>query len=555
MARYVIIGGVAGGATAAARLRRLDEKAEIVILERGEFVSFANCGLPYFIGGAITRREKLFLQTPRGFKDRFNIDVRVKTEAVRIRAAERVVEIRDLETGARSDLSYDALVLSPGAEPVKPRIPGVDDPAVFTVRNVPDADAIIRRIESAGAGKAVVVGAGFIGLEMAENLSRRGLSVTLVEALDQVLPVMDFEMAAPIQAVLRSHGVDLRLGARVEGFARDAKGLSVLLGGGAALPADIVILSIGVKPEIGLARDAGLAIGPAGGIGVNGRMQTSDPAIYAVGDAIEFPHPVTGKPSLAYLAGPANRQGRIAADNIALGGRSAYRGSVGTAIVRVFELDAGICGLSEKGLLAAGIPHRSIVVHGNAHAGYYPDHKPISIKLLFAPETGRLLGAQAVGGEGVDKRIDVLSMTIRNGGNVRDLAELEHAYAPQFSPARDPVMVAGFAAENALSGLVKPVAWKDVPALAAAGCRLLDVRSPKEFAAGTIEGAVNIPVDELRSRLQELKRDEPVMTFCAMGLRSYVAARVLMQNGFTDVSCLSGGFATYGPAMKERSIP
>jgi NADPH-dependent 2,4-dienoyl-CoA reductase/sulfur reductase-like enzyme/rhodanese-related sulfurtransferase len=552
MARYVIIGGVAGGATAAARLRRLDENSEIVLLERGDYVSFANCGLPYFIGGAITRREKLFLQTPQGFKSRFNIDVKVKSEAVRINAAERTVEVRHVETGALSRFSYDALVLSPGAAPVKPRLPGVEDPAVFTVRTVPDADAIIKRIESSAAKAAVVVGAGFIGLEMAESLTRRGIAVTLVEAMDHVLPPLDFEMAAAVQAALRSGGVSLRLGERVEGFGRNAHGLVVRLAGGVELPADLVVLSVGVKPEIGLAKGAGLAIGPAGGILVNGFLQTSDPRIYATGDAIEFPSPITGKSATTFLAGPANRQGRIAADNIVLGNRRTYGGSIGTAIVRVFDLSAGICGASEKGLEQAGIPYRSVLVHGNSHAGYYPDHKPIAIKILFSPEKGALLGAQAVGADGVDKRIDLLSLVIKKGGSIHDLAELEHAYAPQFSSARDPVMVAGFAAENALDGLVKPVAWKDVSALAAAGSLLLDVRSSKEFAAGTIPGAINIPVDDLRARLAELKREKPVMTFCAMGLRSYVAARMLMQSGFGDVTCLSGGYATYSQAIREQ---
>ena len=552
MARYVIIGGVAGGATAAARLRRLDEKAEILLLERGEFVSFANCGLPYFIGGAISRREKLFLQTPQGFKSRFNIEVKVRSEAVGIDAAGKTVEVKDLASGTVSRIPYDALVLSPGAEPVKPRLPGVDDPAIFTVRTVPDADAIMRHIEAASAQSAVVVGAGFIGLEMAESLTKRGITVTLVEALDQVLPALDYEMAAAIQGTLRSNGVALRLGGRVEGFARKDGKLAVRLAGGVELPADLVVLSIGVKPEIGLAKQAGLAIGPAGGIVVKGFLQTSDPHIYATGDAIEFPSPITGKSATAFLAGPANRQGRIAADNIVLGNRRSYTGSIGTAIVRVFDLSAGICGVSEKGLAQAGIPHRVVLIHGNSHAGYYPDHKPIAIKILFAPDTGMLLGAQAVGADGVDKRIDLLSLVIKKRGSIHDLAELEHAYAPQFSSARDPVMVAGFAAENALAGLMNPVAWKDVPAFSAAGCRLLDVRSPKEFAAGTIPGALNIPVDELRGRLDELERKAPVMTFCAMGLRSYVAARVLMQSGFSDVTCLSGGYTTYSQAMRER---
>ena len=550
MARYVIIGGVAGGATAAARLRRLDEKAEIVVVERGEHVSFATCGLPYFIGREIQRRDKLFLQTPQGFKSRYNIDVRVRTEAVKIDPARKTVEVRDIAAGSVSRISYDALVLSPGAEPVRPKLPGINDPAVFTLRTVPDADAIVKHIESTAVKTAVVVGAGFIGLEMAENLVRRGIGVTLIEALDQVLPALDFEMAAPIRDELASRGVALLLGARVEGFTRGPGGLQVALAGGAAIPADLVILSIGVRPETGLAREAGLAIGPAGGIAVNEFLQTSDPGIYAVGDAVEFANPITGANALAFLAGPANRQGRIAADNIVRGNRSAYGGSVGTAIVKVFGLAAGICGASEKALQKAGIPHASTLIHANAHAGYYPGATPIALKVLYAPGDGRLLGAQAVGAEGVDKRIDIISFIVRKKGSVHDLSEMEHAYAPQFAPARDPVIIAGFAAENALQGLVRPAAWTEIAGLMRAGACVLDVRSPKENAAGSIPGALNIPVDELRARAAEIPREKPVVAYCAMGLRSYVAARMLMQIGFRDVRCLSGGYTTYASAMR-----
>ena len=553
MARYCIIGGVAGGATAAARLRRLDENAEIIIFEKGGYVSYANCGLPYYIGSVIPDRNRLFVQTPRGFKDRFNIDVRVNTEVVRILPGERNLELRDLATGAVSRESYDKLVLSPGAEPVRPPIPGIDSEGIFTLRNVADTDRIKEYIDRQRPKNAVVVGGGFIGIEMAENLSLLGMDVTVVEMAEQILVNLDYEIAAEVQGHLAAHGVNLFVKDGVASFEKKGDAIVIRLSSGREISAGIVILSIGVRPDTALARDAGLAIGGRGGIAVNEYLLTSDPNIYAVGDAIEFPNPVTRLPVITFLAGPANKQGRIAADNIALGNKRKYAGSLATFAVKVFDMTVASTGASSKLLAANGIPHLASLTHSGSHAGYYPGAAPISMKLLFSPGDGRLLGAQAAGTDGVDKRIDVFSAIIGMKGTIYDLMEFDHAYAPPYSSAKDPVNIAGFAAENILTGLTKVVHWNEISGLDPHKTFLLDVRTRGEFSQGHIDGSVNIPVDELRQNSGKIPKGKPIVLYCAVGLRAHVATRILMQSGFDDVSNLSGGYKTYSLARQKFS--
>jgi NADPH-dependent 2,4-dienoyl-CoA reductase/sulfur reductase-like enzyme/peroxiredoxin family protein/rhodanese-related sulfurtransferase/TusA-related sulfurtransferase len=552
MARFVIVGGVAGGASTAARLRRLDEKADIVLIERGEYVSYANCGLPYYAGGEIAERERLFVMTPEKFRGWLSVDVRVSTEAIAIDRNARTVRVRDLKDGTESSIAYDALVLSPGAEPIKPPIPGVDLEGIFSLRSVPDIDRIKRHLDTRRPERAIVVGGGFIGLEMAENLARRGVAVTVVEALPQVMNPLDPEMAAIVHQQLKSKGVGLALSNAVKSFERKGSRIAVRLEGGESLEADLVLLSIGVKPDTALARSAGLELAKNGAIKVDRYLRTSDPHIFALGDAVEFPHPVSGIPSTVPLAGPANKQARVVAANAVEPGSRVWNGALGTAIAKVFDIAAASTGLSEKACKAAGIPCRALVTHGSSHAGYYPGAVPISIKTVFSPD-GRLLGAQVVGFDGVDKRIDLLAEALRRGSDVRELGEIEHAYAPPFSSAKDPVNIAGMAAENLLAHMTETVAWSEVAALVDSGACFLDVRSKDEFALGSIPGAVSIPIDELRGRLPEVPRNRRVIVFCGVGLRGYLAERVLRQSGWADVANLSGGYKTWELATEPQS--
>lgn len=553
--KYIVIGGVAGGATVAARLRRMDEQAEIILLERGAYVSYANCGLPYYIGGEISERDHLFVQTVKGFQDRFAIDIRVRQEAVEILREQKAVRIKNLETGAEYTESYDKLVLSPGAAPIRPNLEGINLPNIFTLRNVPDTDAIKNYITANRPRRAVVVGGGFIGLEMAENLHRQGLEVHVVEMGRQVMAPIDYSMASIVHHHMVEQGIHLHLERGVTRFASSASGaLEVVLSDEQKIETDMVILSIGVRPETTLAKDSGLAIGALGGISVNEYMQTSDPDIYALGDAVEVVHGVTGKPALIPLAGPANKQGRIVADNIVYGNVSVYSGTIGTSIAQVFDLTVAAAGANSKLLDREKIPYLSSFTHSQSHAGYYPGAVSMSVKILFSPENGRLLGAQIVGFDGVDKRIEMLAQVIQNQGTVADLMELEHAYAPPYSSAKDPVNMAGFVADNILKKRVETILWSDVASLPADAVKI-DVRTPAEYELGTIPGFVNIPVDELRGRLAELPKDRLIVVTCAIGLRGYLAYRILKQHGFTHVKSLSGGYKTWSAATMPVGQP
>lgn len=546
--KYLIVGGVAGGATVAARLRRNDEKAQIILFERGEYVSYANCGLPYYIGGTIKERNKLFVQTVKGFVSRFRIDIRTRQEVTRILPDTKQVEVKNLQSGEVYTESYDKLVLSPGAEPLRPKIEGIDSPKIFTLRNVPDTDAIKGFLQQTKPKKAVVVGGGFIGLEMAENLHEAGVQVTVIEMADQVMAPLDFSMAAMVHQHLTSKGVTLLLGDGVKKFETLAdQSLAVHLSSGKTVQTDLVILSIGVRPENQLAREAGLSLGERGGIQVNAYLQTSDPDIYALGDAAEIQHLITHKPAMIPLAGPANKQGRIAADNIVYGNKEVYKGAMGTSIAKIFDLTVAAAGANAKLLKWEGIPYISSYTHGSSHAGYYPGAVPLSIKILFAPETGVLLGAQVVGFGGVDKRIEMLAQTIQHEGTIYDLMELEHAYAPPYAAAKDPVNMAGFVADNILKDRVRIITWRDIDKLEADVVKI-DVRTKDEYSLGTIPGFINIPVDELREHLDELPKDKPIVVTCAVGLRGYLAYRILVQNGFKNVRNLSGGYKTWSTA-------
>lgn len=535
--KIVIVGGVAGGATAAARARRLREDAEIVVLERGPYVSFANCGLPYHVGGEIARREALLLQTPAALKARYNLDVRVRHEVVEIDRAQHEVVVRDLAANTTYREKYDKLILSPGAAPLRPPLPGIDHERIFTLRTVPDTDRIKAAVD-AGAKSALVVGGGFIGLEMVENLVRRGLHVELVEMLPQVMPPLDPEMAEPLHQKLRAAGVNLRLGDAVEAFATEGERVSARLKSGATLQADLVVLAIGVRAESGLAKAAELAVTERGAIRVDDHLRTSDPEVYAIGDAVAVQDWVTGAETVVPLAGPANRQGRIAADN-ACGRDSAFRGVQGTSVLGLFGLTAAMTGASEKTLKRGGSAYEKVYLHPAHHVGYYPGAEQMTIKLLFGREDGRVLGGQIVGGAGVDKRIDVLATAIQARMTVYDLEELELAYAPQYGSAKDPINMAGFIAANVLRG---DVALAHADALGDA--LLLDVRSPEEFSAGAVPGATLIPLPELRSRHGELPKDRPIVAYCQVGMRGYLAARLLRSLGY-DVRNLSGGYRTW----------
>ena len=551
--KYVIIGGVAGGATAAARLRRIDEQAEIILLEKGKYISYANCGLPYYIGGVIAEREKLLVQTPASFGKRFRIDVRVENEVIAIDPEKKTLTIRKAD-GKEYEETYDKLLLSPGANPVKPPLEGIDSEGIFTLRNVEDTDRIKAYIIDKQVKRAVVVGAGFIGLEMAENLHHAGVAVSVVEMGNQVMAPIDFSMAAPIHQHLIEKGVSLYLEEGVTRFRRTEEGITVFLKSGKTIPADMVLLSIGVRPATALAQQAGLELGEMGGIRVDEYLETSAKDIYAVGDAIEYPHPLTGKPWLNYLANPANRQGRIVADNMALGNTTSYEGAIGTSIAKVFDMTVASTGLAAKRLKQWGMEYQSSVTHSASHAGYYPDALPLTLKLTFHPKTGKLYGAQCVGYEGVDKRIDQIAGLIKHGGTVYDLMETEHTYAPPFSSAKDPIAIAGYVASNIISGAMPVISWREL-AEKKDEVMLIDTRTPEEFSFGTIPGAVNIPLDEMRDRLSEIPADKPVVLFCAVGLRGYLAQRILIGRGYRNTANLIGGYKTYSTAVAPIPAP
>lgn len=542
--KYIVIGAVAGGASTAARLRRMDEKADIVIFEKGEYISYANCGLPYYIGDVIKDRNKLFVQTATSFNQRFNIDVRISTEVIGIDTNLKTITARNLLSNTEYQESYDKLVLSPGAEPIRPPLPGIHLPGIFTLRNIADTDHIKNFVTQRSSGKAVIIGAGFIGLEMAENLHNLGMEVSVIEMGNQILAPVDFPIASLAQQHIRSKGVDLRLNAAVTGFEAIQNGVKVLMKDGKTIDADIVILSIGVRPDTKLATMAGLQLGPAKGIRVNEYLQTSNPAIYAVGDAIEFPNPITGQSMNTYLAGPANKQGRICANNMVLGNQYKYKGSVNTAIVQVFDMTIATSGTASKHLKTANIKHMVSTTHSGSHAGYYPGSKQMAIQIAFSPEDGRLFSAQIAGFDGVDKRIDILASVIKRNGTIDELTEFEHAYAPPYSSAKDPVNMSGYVAENILHNRLKVFYYDEVASLPADSI-LLDVRTAAEFDAGNITRAVNIPVDEIRQRLAELPPDKKIYIYCEAGLRGYLAHRMLRQNGYEEVYNLSGGYISW----------
>jgi NADPH-dependent 2,4-dienoyl-CoA reductase/sulfur reductase-like enzyme/peroxiredoxin family protein/rhodanese-related sulfurtransferase/TusA-related sulfurtransferase len=545
--RYLIVGGVAGGATAAARIRRIDEEAEIIMFEKGMYISYANCGLPYYIGGTIAEREKLFLQTPASFGGRFNIDVRVENEVLSIDTKAGSVKVRNSD-GSEYIERYDKLLLSPGAVPVRPPLKGIDGKGIFTLRNVDDTDRIKNYVIRNNIKRAVVVGGGFIGLEMAENLHHTGAEVAIVEMGNQVMAPVDFSIASHVHQHLLQKGVALYLEKGVESFEESINGINVKLNNGEVINTDMVILSIGVRPEISLAKGTDIKLGETGGIWVDEYLQTSVKDIYAVGDCIEFPHPLTGKPYLNYLANPANRQARIVADNMVLGNITKYEGAIATSVAKVFDLTVASTGLAAKRLKQMGIEYLSSTTHSSSHAGYYPDALPLTIKLIYAPSDGKIYGAQCVGYDGVDKRIDQISVLIKNGGTIYDLMRIEHAYAPPFSSAKDPIAIAGYVANNVISGAMPVFSWRDVKDLDRDKVFLLDVRTAAEFSFGTIEGAVNIPLDELRDRIPEIPADKEIYIFCAVGLRGYLALKILTARGFKNVKNLTGGYQTYSVA-------
>lgn len=547
--KTVIIGGVAGGASTATRLRRMDEKAEIIILERGDFISFANCGLPYHIGGVIPERDKLLVITPEKLKKTFNIEARVRHEALSIDTKKKMISVRDLSKGREYSENYDKLVLSPGASPIVPPVEGVDMPGVFTLRSIPDMDRINDFVTEKQPARAVVVGGGFIGLEIAENLQERGIEVTLIEMLDQVMAPIDYEMAAMVHQHLDFKHIRLALGDGLKAINADSP-LNVTLQSGKTVGTDMVILSVGVRPETSLAKDASLKLGARGTIAVNDHMLTSNKDIYAIGDAVTVNNIVSSKEVNLPLAGPASKQARIVADNIA-GRDMSFKGVQGTSIVKIFDLTVGSTGLNSKQLADLGLPFKNVIIHASNHAGYYPGASPLAFKLLFSPE-GKIYGAQLVGLEGVDKRVDVIATAIRAGLSVYDLEELELAYAPPFGSARDPINIIGFLAGNVLRGDLETIDWNQIDRLDRDKNVFVDVRDPEELAIGMIEGALNIPLGEIRQRMNEIPRSKRVVIYCQVGKRGYVATRILKQNGF-DVINLSGGFKTYSHAVCTQS--
>lgn len=551
--KYIIIGGVAGGATAAARIRRNTEKAEIILFEKGEYISYANCGLPYYIGGVIEDRERLFVQTPESFGKRFNIDIRTRSEVTAIDVKKKEVTVRS--SGKTYTESYDKLLLSPGASPVRPPLPGIDTEGIFTLRNVNDTDRIKSYMQQKAVKRAVIVGGGFIGLEMAENLHHSGIEVSVVEMANQVMGPIDYSMASLVHEHLQQKGVRLYLEQAVESFEKTAEGISVHFKSGIQVNAEMVLLSIGVRAETRLATEAGLKLGEMRGIYVNEYLQTSDESVYAVGDAIEFPHPITHKPWLNFLAGPANRQARIVADNMVFGNKIKYEGSIGTAIAKVFDLTVASTGLPAKRLKQMDIPYLSATIHSNSHAGYYPGASMLDIKITFSPTDGKLYGAQIVGYDGVDKRIDEYALTIKRNGTVYDLTKLEHAYAPPFSSAKDPVALSGYVAGNILSGKMTPLYWRELQQADLKKVTLVDVRTADEYSLGKIPGAINVPLDELRERMNEIPSDKPVFVYCGVGLRGYLASCILKDNGYQDVRNLIGGIKTYKAATTPVCLP
>lgn len=542
--KVLITGGVAGGASTAARLRRLDEQAQIIMFERGEYISFANCGLPYYIGNVIKSRDKLLLQTPEGMRKRFNVEVRTKSEVKRIFPERKAVLVHDLVQDRTYEESYDTLVLSPGAEPLKPDLPGMDSDRIFTLRDVPDADIIKDFVKKNSPEKAVIVGAGYIGLELAENLHNVGVEPVIAEMADHVIGPLDYDMASIVHRHLKSKNIELYLNNAAVSFMDSGSFLEVRLAGGQVIKADMAVLGIGVRPESLLAKEAGLKTGKRGGIIVDRYMRTSEPDIYAVGDAVEAAGYFGTEQVFIPLAGPANRQGRTAA-NCICGRTEAYGGTLGTSILKLYELAAGITGKNERDLIQSGADYEKSYTHSYSHAGYYPGASDVSIKLLFEKKSGRILGAQVIGREGIDKRTDVLAAAISAGMTTHDLERLELCYAPPFSSARDPVVMAGYVASNIQKGDVKVFHWHEVEDIDPERSVLVDVRTPREFNRGTIKGAVNIPVDELRDRLNELPGDKDIYLFCRVGARAYVAYRILVQNGFERIRNLSGGYITY----------
>lgn len=552
--RYLIIGGVAGGATAAARIRRLSEEAEIILLEKGAYISYANCGLPYYIGGVIEERERLFVQTPEAFGKRFNIDVRTQSEVIHIDTANQHVTVRKA-SGEEYTERYDKLLLSPGATPVVPPLPGIQSEGIFTLRNVDDTDRIKAYIDTHKVRRAVIVGGGFIGLEMAENLKHAGAQVAVVEMAPQVMGPIDYSMAALVHEHLLQKDVKLYLKQAVESFSRENEELIINFQSGIQLRADMVLLSIGVRAETTLAQASGLQLGEMRGIWVNQYLQTSAENVYAVGDAIEYPHPITGKPWLNFLAGPANRQARIVADNMVLGNKISYEGSIGTSIAKVFDLTVAATGLPAKRLSQMQIPYLTATIHNGSHAGYYPGSLQMAIKITFSPTDGRLYGAQIVGYDGVDTRINQYALAIKQGASVEQLTHLEHAYAPPYSSAKDPVAISGYVACNILSGKMQPLYWRQLAESDLQGITLVDVRTPDEYALGTIPGAINIPLDSMRERIHEIPANHPVWLFCGVGLRGYLASNILKGNGYQDVRNLIGGIKTYKAATAQIELP
>ena len=547
--RVIIVGGVAGGASTAARLRRLDEDAEIILFERGEYISYANCGLPYYLGGVINDRDNLLVQTPEGMSTRFKIDVRVNSEVLRIFPEEKEIEIQEKDGSTYREV-YDKLVLSPGSMPIRPPILGIDQINAFVVRSVSDIDLVKSFLDDKKPQRAVVIGGGFIGLEVAENLVARNVQTTIVEMSDQLMAPLDFEMAANLHSYIRSKGVDIILKDGVTGFESAYEHTEVILQSGKHIATDVVILAIGVKPEVKLAKDAGLTIGKLGGIQVNEQLQTSNPDIYAIGDAIEVKHWVTGQAALIPLAGPANKQGRIVADIIA-GRKAEYKGTQGTSIVKIFDLVVASTGANEKLLKSVGIPYQVSFTHSGSSAGYYPGASMMAIKLIFRSDDGKILGAQIIGSNGVDKRIDDIAGAIRREDTVYDLTELELAYAPPFSSAKDPINMAGYVASNILDGDMPVIQWHELHNLDPKDTLIIDVRMPEEYEDGHIQGTKNIPVDELRDRLAEIPRDKQIIVYCKIGLRGYIAYRILCQHGFNRIKNLSGGWVTYSLAIAE----
>ncbi len=551
--KTIIIGGVAGGASCAARLRRLDENAQIIILERGEHISFANCGLPYYIGGEITKKENLTLQTPASFKARFNIDVRIMNEAISIDVKRKTVTVKDLRDGAVYEESYDKLVLSPGAAPIRPNIRGMESGKVFTLRNIPDTMKIKSYIQTYHPRSAIVVGGGYIGVEMAENLKNAGLEVTIVELADHLIAPLDFDMAADVHRYIKDNGIRLELSNGVEAIEETDSGLSVFLQNG-RIETDMLIMSVGVRPETDLAKKAGISVNARGSIEVNCHMQTNDADIYAVGDAVQVKNYITREPSFIPLAGPANKQGRIAADNIC-GIASEYKGTQGSAVLKIFDMTVATTGLNEKSAQAADIDYDKTYTYSASHASYYPGASMMSIKVLWEKKTHKIIGAQIVGFDGVDKRMDVLATAIRFGAKVTDLADLELCYAPPFGSAKDPVNMIGFIAENVISGKVKQFFWHDVENLPRDGSvTLLDTRTATERQRGSINGFIHIPLDSLRENLHLLPKNKPVYVHCHSGLRSYIACRILSGSGY-DCYNLAGGWRLYESVINERNVP